>query len=93
MAVKAQSNAGVFGRGTSVERESQGGLLRGDNFSGGFTLNGGSTENPVPTANTWGFDLGGGNEENPTPLGSGMAILVAAGACYVTLKKKKEEKQ
>ena len=93
MAANAQDKGGVFGKGASIEREDQGGMLRGNSLSGGFMLGAGGTENPVPTPNTWGFDLGGGNEENPTPLGSGMAILVAAGAGYVTLKKKKEEKQ
>ena len=42
-----------------------------------------------------GFDLGGvTNNENPTettPLGSGIAMLVAAGAGYALLKRKEEQ--
>lgn len=41
-----------------------------------------------------GFSLGGAQNEDPTPapLGSGIAILLTAGAGYVALKKK-EDKQ
>jgi hypothetical protein len=83
------------------EKESSsnaGALLRGNGdrevgINQGFTLGGADSENPIQTGSIWGFDLGGGTEENPTPLGNGIAILVAAGAGYVTLKKKMEEKQ
>ena len=41
-----------------------------------------------------GFDLGGvTNKENPTdaPLGSGIVMLMAAGAGYALLKRKEEQ--
>ena len=40
-----------------------------------------------------GFELGGSTNENPdaAPLGSGIAMLVAAGAGYALLKRKEEQ--
>ena len=39
-----------------------------------------------------GVGLGGAESENPTPVGSGIIILMAAGAGYAMLKRK-EDKQ
>ena len=38
------------------------------------------------------FTLGGASQENPTPMGSGLLIMVVAGAGYALLKKKEEAK-
>lgn len=41
-----------------------------------------------------GFILGGAQNENPTtdaPLGSGIVLLMAAGAGYALLKRKEEQ--
>lgn len=38
------------------------------------------------------FNLGGASQENPTPMGSGLLIMVVAGAGYALLKKKEEAK-
>lgn len=43
---------------------------------------------------SFGLTLGGANSENPTqetPLGSGLIIMVAAGAGYALLKRKEEQ--
>ena len=39
-----------------------------------------------------GISLGGAESENPTPVGSGIIVLMAAGAGYALLKRK-EDKQ
>lgn len=39
-----------------------------------------------------GIGLGGAESENPTPVGSGIIVLMAAGAGYALLKRK-EDKQ
>jgi hypothetical protein len=60
--------------------QSGGALLRGSNRDQyGSSLNG---------------TLGGATQEDPTnaPLGSGIAVLVAAGAGYALLKRKEEAK-
>lgn len=41
---------------------------------------------------TEGIALGGVESENPTPVGSGIIVLMAAGAGYALLKRK-EDKQ
>jgi hypothetical protein len=50
-------------------------LLRGGTDSEGFTLGGAQNENPTTDA----------------PLGSGIVILMAAGAGYALLKRKEEQ--
>jgi hypothetical protein len=37
-----------------------------------------------------GVTIGSMNNENPTPVGSGLMVMVAAGAGYVLLKKKED---
>ena len=37
-----------------------------------------------------GFTLGGATEADPAPLGSGLLVMVAAGAGYAFLKKKED---
>ena len=36
--------------------------------------------------------LGGTTQENPTPMGSGIAVLLVAGAGYTLLKRKEDKK-
>jgi len=68
-------------------------LLSPGNRDAGIGINGASTEYPTldPFAN--GTGLGGATEENPTPLGSGLLILVAAGAVYSLRKTKMKNKK
>ena len=71
-------NKGIMGRGNSVDNQdyfSRGGLL-GDRSGTGVTL---------------GLTLGGAENENPAPLGSGVVLLMAAGAGYALLKRKEEQ--
>lgn len=75
--LNAQHGGGVFARGGNTDNGDNASLMNRD---------GAGIEN--------GVGLGGATTENPTevPLGSGIAILVAAGVGY-TLLKKKEDKQ
>ncbi len=71
-------NKGLMGRGSSVDNQdyfSRSGLL-GDRSGTGFTL-GGVTNNENPTSEA--------------PLGSGVVLLMAAGAGYALLKRKEEQ--
>lgn len=69
-------NKGIMGRGNSVDNQ--------DYFSRGGLLGDRSGT---------GFTLGGAENENPTeaPLGSGVVLLMAAGAGYALLKRKEEQ--
>ena len=48
----------------------------------GIGIGGASPEYPTLDPLNPGFGMGGATEEDPTPLGSGLVILLAAGAGY-----------
>ena len=48
----------------------------------GICIGGASPEYPTLDPLNPGFGMGGATEEDPTPLGSGLVILLAAGAGY-----------
>lgn len=48
----------------------------------GIGIGGASLEYPTLDPLNPGFGMGGATEEDPTPIGSGLVILLAAGAGY-----------
>lgn len=70
-------NKGIMGRGNSVDNQDYFSRsgLLGDRSGTGFTLGGAENENPTSEA----------------PLGSGVVLLMAAGAGYALLKRKEEQ--
>ncbi len=75
---KALAQRSLFGKENSAnnyDNSSRESLLRGGTDSEGFTLGGAQNENPTTDA----------------PLGSGIVILMAAGAGYALLKRKEEQ--
>lgn len=67
-------------------------LMAAINLSGqtdGFFRN---YDNGDRDGDTEGVTIGGMTNENPTPVGSGLLIMVAAGAGYALLKKKEEKR-
>ena len=60
--------------------------------NGGGLFGRGMTSDNAEYSNRDGVGLGGAESENPTPVGSGIVILMAAGAGYAMLKRK-EDKQ
>lgn len=75
---------GVFGDMLDnyyAEKEAQ------SNQGGGMMMKGGTREvEPNVSGNFGNYGLG-----EPAPIGSGMVIMLLAGAGYVALKKKKED--
>lgn len=72
-----ERNGGLFG--IQSPKENTGGIMNRD---GGMNSNGN------------GFTLGGLTDEDPTapaPLGSGLLVMVAAGAGYAIVKKNKKQ--
>ncbi len=49
-------------------------------------------DNGDRSGDTGGVTIGGMTNDNPTPVGSGLLIMVAAGAGYALLKKKEEKR-
>ena len=79
---------GMFGRGSLFDKIE--GLFDSDNdFQ--YEENAYGLFNQQPDRTGSGMDLGGMSQEDPAPLGSGLLIMVAAGAGYALLKKKEEK--
>ena len=77
-----EGNRGMFGRGESADASSSRGMM---NVTGGNITN-----------QTYGSDADGFGITNQTygqdaPLGSGLLIMVLAGACYAGMKRNKKQ--
>ena len=73
------------------------GFFRGDNElyndrTNGIGVGGASSEYPTLDPLNPGFGMGGATEEDPTPIGSGLVILLAAGAGYALRNRLKDNR-
>ena len=78
----AQEKRGLFGSSNEANKETTGGMLGGGGLRG--TSNIGTNPGNQPGNQPFGID------PTTAPLGSGVAMLIAAGAGYALLKSKRK---
>ncbi len=95
MVAQQDGSHGLFGRGSNRDGSGAAGSVMNQGFgatqSGLMNQGFGATDGNVTNQGFGGIDGGITNQTFGTPLGSGLFVLLVAGAGYATLKTKKRK--